>query len=163
MNQKKFYKRMKSSFQNFKTSIIKNLSIDDIDRNILRITSKWSYNNKFIVTTIKMLMNQISLKKLDFYHSSSSISNTSFTTYPGAMNSLRNLSELSCRSTIYNYELYHQLSQICHKIQSLNITFEYISKGLLDLISVLKTLSIISFDCIDLDLTKIISLKNFRK
>ncbi|GBC41482.2 hypothetical protein GLOIN_2v1784405 [Rhizophagus irregularis DAOM 181602=DAOM 197198] len=69
-------------------------------------------------------------------------------------NCLRFLSKLSCRSDIYS-EFFQQLSQICHNIQYLYITFEkIISKGLPDLISSQKNLKHLyimqSYDCEDL-------------
>src|SRR6266540_338951 len=115
-------------------AFVKNLSINEIVKNILRIlqtiTSKSFDDNKSIIVTqemFKMLMNQISLKTLDFYYlyfpNSKYFSNISFTTYPGAMDCLRKLSELNCGSDISS-DRFHQLSQICHHIQSLKITFE---------------------------------------
>src|SRR2546421_5267307 len=46
---------------------------------------------------------------------------------------LTNLSELSCSSNVHS-EFFHQLSKICHNIQSLNIRFkDTVPNGLKDL------------------------------
>src|SRR5205823_12576500 len=82
---------------------------------------------------LKMLMNQTSLKRLSCHSSEISISN--FTQFPGAKDCLTGLSKLSCSSNDHS-EICYQLSQICHKIQSLTIHFnDTISNGLKDLIS----------------------------
>jgi hypothetical protein len=90
----------------------------------------------------KLFMAQIySLTELDFYKTPSKVILTS---YPGAKDCLKNLSELKCSSNISS-KFFYQLSQICHNIQSLDITFEKVnSKGLLDLISVQKNLKCLS-------------------
>src|SRR6266542_6197107 len=95
-----------------------------------------------------MFMNQVFLKTLSFNHHdpiSEWISNIPpFITYPGSMDCLRNLSELSCSSNL-SLENFHQLSQLCHHIRSLNITFKgMILNGLLDLISVQPLLTCLS-------------------
>ncbi|EXX76305.1 hypothetical protein RirG_034430 [Rhizophagus irregularis DAOM 197198w] len=82
------------------------------------------------------------------------IPNITFILYPGAINCLKDLTELSCRSDIYP-EFFYQLSQICHNIQHLDITFkEVISNGLSDLISVQKNLKYLDimqyYECRDL-------------
>ncbi|PKC12324.1 hypothetical protein RhiirA5_411988 [Rhizophagus irregularis] len=86
----------------------------------------------------KLFMTQIpSLMELDFYKNTSKVI---LTTYPGANDCLKNLSKLNCSSDISS-EFFYQLSQICHNIQSLNITFEKVnSDGLSNLISVQKNL-----------------------
>src|SRR5687768_12228148 len=71
----------------------------------------------------KMFTNQTSLKKLDICNSHL---NTSFITYPGAMDCLRNLLKFNCGTNV-DSEFFHQMSQICHNIQSL-----YIQKFLKD-------------------------------
>src|SRR6266487_3525283 len=91
-------------------------------------------------------MSQTFLKKLNFL-----IQNITFTSYPGARDSLKDISELSCRSNICP-EFFYQLSQICQNIQSLDISFEKdISNGLEDLISSQKNLKKLhifqSYDC----------------
>jgi len=68
------------------------------------------------------------------------IPNITFTSYPGARDCLKNLPNFYCRSDIHP-GFFNQLSQICHNIQYINITFENkISYGLKDLISVQKNL-----------------------
>src|SRR6266498_3544595 len=125
-------------------TFIKNLSMNDIFRNILRITFQDFNNYKCIVVTqeiFKMFMNQTSLKRLDYSSISNYTTYLPFTTYPGAMDCLRNLSEFKCNSDDLSSEFFYQLSQICHNIQSLTITFEkVISNGLADLISVQRNL-----------------------
>src|SRR6266540_1333231 len=78
---------------------IKSLSINEIVENHLQpMTSQKLDDNKMMVIIrelFKMFMNQISLKKLNFYYGSIRFSKIPFTTYPGAMNCLRNLSELN--------------------------------------------------------------------
>src|SRR3990170_7305384 len=65
------------------------------------------------------------------------------------MDCLKNLSELKCDSNI-DSEFFSQISQICHKLQSLRITIRnVIPDGLINLISTqqnLKDLSIINYD-----------------
>src|SRR6266542_3711664 len=77
-------------------ALIKNLSINDIDKNINKIlknhqhiTSQNFDNNQSIVLmqeVFKMFMNQISLRKLNLSFYSS---NLPFTTYPGAIDCLK--------------------------------------------------------------------------
>ncbi len=129
-------------------AFIKNLSIHDIDKNILIITPSQSFQRTIMAQEIfKMFMNQTSLKSLNIT-SLSYLSSPPFTTYPGknlselpgATDSLKNLSELKCRSDISS-ECFYQLYQTCHNIQSLNINLEnFISNGLLDLISIQRNL-----------------------
>src|SRR6266498_2550243 len=72
------------------------------------------------------------------------IPNINFINYPGAIDCLKNLSRLNCGSDIYS-EFFYQLSQVCHNIQSLKITFRRdISDGLADLISVQQNLKYLS-------------------
>jgi len=84
-------------------------------------------------------MNQISLKELNFHSSKTYVP---FITYPGAVDCLRNLSELNCSSSTFVYpEFFSQMSQICHNIRSLKIRCnKNVSEGLLDLISVQQNL-----------------------
>src|SRR6266511_912200 len=89
-----------------------------------------------------MFMKQISLKTLVFFPSSNFIQNIPFTTYPGAIDCLSNLSELTCYSDISS-EFFYLLSQTCHNIQSLIIFLVVergISNGLPDFISIQKDL-----------------------
>jgi hypothetical protein len=85
----------------------------------------------------KLFVKQISsLKKLVTFWSS----HNCITIYPETKNFLKNLSELHCNSDICPILFYH-LSQICHNISLLNITFnKLISNGLKDLIFVQKNL-----------------------
>ncbi|CAG8551668.1 12974_t:CDS:2 [Funneliformis caledonium] len=78
--------------------------------------------------------------ELEFY-SSLFIPNIPIITYPGAIDCLRNLSEFGCSSNI-DSEIFYQMSQICHNLESLNLIFgKVISNGLTDLISVQKNLT----------------------
>ena len=103
-------------------------------------------------------MNQIlSLKKLSCY---SDIYKKYNPIIIGARDCLTNLSELSCPSNI-KAEFFYQLSQICHNIKTLNITYlRYIPDGLNELISSQHSLKILSliqsnyyycYDCYDDD------------
>src|SRR5581483_5003493 len=140
------------------------ISIDEIveiiDNPNQVIISPNTKKTKCLVTKemIKMFMNQISsLKKLSCY---SDIYKKYNPIIIGARDCLTNLSELSCPSNI-KPEFFYQLSQICHNIKTLNITYLlYISDGLRELISSqhsLKILSLIQFnyyycyDCYDDD------------
>jgi hypothetical protein len=100
----------------------------------------------------KMLMNQISsLKRLFFFQYQKMTFTLTFTLYPESKGCLKNLSELSCNSSISS-EFFYQLSQICHSIISLNITIEkYISNGLSDLILAQKNLKYFSMTQYDED------------
>ncbi len=113
-------------------AFIKSLSTEKVIKMILSIVSQiLDYNKEIIVMQeiFKMFMNQVSLKPLDFsittlylLPSLNFIQDIPFTTYPGAIDCLSNLSELTCDSGIPSEFLY-LLSQICHNIQSLNINF----------------------------------------
>src|SRR6266487_5334532 len=86
----------------------------------------------------KLFMKQTSLRTLESLELH--ISHINFTTYPGAKDCLKYLSDLRCRSDVCP-EFFQNLSQICHSIQSLSIEFEKkISNGLGDLISAQKNL-----------------------
>src|ERR1044072_7953208 len=96
--------------------------------------------NIIIQEIFKLLMNKISsLKKLVFCWSS--LNNIpKFTSFPGANDCLKDLSELQCYSE-NDPELLYQLSQICRNLQSLRIEFtKVISNGLADLVSVQRNL-----------------------
>ena len=88
---------------------------------------------------MKMIMGQASLRQLDLHYDndiSPNLVKLPFTTYAGASDCLRNLSELSCRSDFRSLTL-HRLSQLCRNIQSLSVTLGgTVSDGLLELISV---------------------------
>jgi len=131
-------------------TFIKILKIYEIVETIKTIykhtVSQSTDTNKEIVMIqeiFKMFMNQISLKRLDFYSSysrKSYVNNISFFTYPGAIDCLKNLSMFNCSSDVH-YEFFHQLSQTCHHLQSLKITIrKVISNGLTKLISVQQNL-----------------------
>ncbi len=129
-------------------TFIKNLSMTEIRREIRNLLEyhQPTVSQRYMVVTkeiFKMFMSQISLKKLTLYYNPryiQNIPNIPFTTYPGAIDCLRNLSELICYSDIYP-EIFYQLSQICYNIQSLNLTIRnFISNGLTNLISVQQNL-----------------------
>ena len=62
-----------------------------------------------------------------------------FTTHPGTRDCLRDLSELTCGSSL-DSEFFRQVSRICHRLRSLRINLEsVISDGLQDLITVQQT------------------------
>jgi hypothetical protein len=70
---------------------------------------------------LKMFMNQIpSLERLAYYpkYSSYNPSNISFINFPGARDCLAALSELCCSTNVHS-EFFHNLSEICHNLQSL--------------------------------------------
>ncbi|PKY18712.1 hypothetical protein RhiirB3_431583 [Rhizophagus irregularis] len=98
----------------------------------------------------KMLMNQISLKKLIFFqYRKVPFNPQTFTLYIGSKDCLKNLSELNCNSSISS-EFFYQLSKICHNIILLKITIEkYISNGLSDLIRAQKNLKYFSMTLYD--------------
>ncbi|RIA92185.1 hypothetical protein C1645_820978 [Glomus cerebriforme] len=74
--------------------------------------------------------------------------NITLTHFPEAKNCLTNLSELTCSSNV-DSEFFHQLSQICHNIQSLNIRFKFsYSSGMNVLISSLNNLKYFSLTSI---------------
>ena len=74
-------------------------------------------SNTHIITqeVLKLLISQTSLRKLTF---DLSLNIPKFTSFPGAKDCLKNLSELCCDSNIHP-EFFYQLSQICHNLQSL--------------------------------------------
>jgi len=137
------------------TTFIKSLSMCEIIENIFRIFQPtilqgFNYDKKMIVAReiFKMFMNQISLKKFDFldfdvwfhkldhYSISTYLSDLPFPTYPGAIDCLKNLSDLECVANSCS-ELFSQLSHTCQNLQSLKIYLKSeISNGLLNLISV---------------------------
>src|SRR4051794_16379978 len=166
MNQKKFYENgiiTSTSASNppiFNySSFCKVLSVDQVTNRISKILKNqqsFSLQNldNIIREIFKLLMNQIpSLKKIEF---NAPLYIPNFTLFPGAKNCLKNLTELCCGSDI-NPEIFYQLSQICHNIQTLSIHFEdNISNGLADLISVqqnLKYLNVaLSYYCDEADI-----------
>ncbi|CAG8465898.1 11154_t:CDS:1 [Funneliformis mosseae] len=99
--------------------------------------------SKYLITVVtqevfKMFMNQISLRELNYYSSSSLtyyVPNITFTVYPGATDCFKNLTELRCCSDVHS-EFFFQLSQFCHKIRFLEIRLRrVISTGVTNLIS----------------------------
>src|SRR6266542_1318574 len=107
------------------------------------ITSLNLNYNKYLVfqEVLKMFMKQIpSLKSLDYNLEFPETIQLPFTYFPGASDCLVDLTVFSCDSNLYS-EVFYQLSQICHNIQTLTIVFEsFVSNGLEDLISLQKNL-----------------------
>src|SRR5205823_12560807 len=89
----------------------KSISVQKLDDNIVKIV---------LQEIFKFLMSQISsLRKmrLKFFELSLLRQNITFTSYPGARDCLKDLSELYCHSDI-RPEYFYQLSQICNTIQT---------------------------------------------
>ena len=136
-------------------AFIRNLEIDNIIKNILKKYHQSPIlNNKkcILVQEIYKLFNQISsLRELHFCSKVVICAPNVTPTLAG--DCLKHLSKLSCCSDIYP-EIFYQLSQICHNIQSLKIKFkDDISVGLTDLISAqkgLKHLDMAYYYCKDL-------------
>ncbi len=130
---------------------IKNILIHDIDWKIQKvlknhqiITSQFFDSDETILViqeVFKMIMSKVFLKELRFFFTSNYFSDISFVTCPGIIDWLKkNLLELSCSLDI-PFKFFHQMSQICHHFQSLNIIIKYvISNKLEDLISVQQNL-----------------------
>ncbi|RGB27035.1 hypothetical protein C1646_769634 [Rhizophagus diaphanus] len=126
-------------------SFCKSLSLGVIICNIERFLEKQMVQNlcdcKVIVSReiFKLLMSQMySLKTLKTLVRSIEI--PLFTSYPGASDCLKNISELQVYSN-YNPALFHQLSQICQNIRSLEIIImASVSNGVSDLISAQQNL-----------------------
>jgi hypothetical protein len=134
-------------------SFCKVLSVDFIYEMIDTITeffedqgsiSKQDFNKALTREIFKLLMNQISsLKSLKVLYPPK-IQN--FTSLPGARDCLKNLTELQCNSNIS--DLFYGLSQICHHIQLLDITYiNSTSNGLTDLISAQQNLKDLKLSC----------------
>ena len=112
---------------------------DDIKRlleNQQSILKQDLYNKTRIVEQeiIKLFMDQItSLKSLSIWRCL--YLNTLLTIYPRVKDCLNYLSELSCDSSTIYSEFTYQLSQVCHNLLSLYITFndDIISNGLKEL------------------------------
>src|SRR6266542_1722881 len=133
-------------------ALINTLSIGQVIYGILKnlhlITSKsFDFDSDKTILVMqemfKMFMNHINLKTMIFFSDLSYISyipNIPFTTYPGAIDCLRYLSELKCDSNLQS-EFFCQMSQICYNLQSLKIVIRnVISDGLADLISIQQNL-----------------------
>ncbi|CAI2191362.1 19438_t:CDS:1, partial [Funneliformis geosporum] len=138
------------------SSFIKNLCIYDICRSIKRfincrcrrpINLESVEKNQQIMVMMehelfKMLMNQTSLKSLYFDIYNMNIPNIPFINYPGAEDSLRDLSELKCSSNTS-----YKLSQICLNLRSLKIIFQSrTSNELAELVSVQNNLKNLELD-----------------
>jgi len=131
---RKFCPRVRSWFQHssrtplFDYIFIKCLSIDEIDERIeglfrnRRIITPQNFNHSKRVVTqeiFKTLMNKISLRELRFHSATTSIRyipRIPYTSYPGAIDCLRDLSELRCDSNVHS-EFFCQLSRTCHRLQ----------------------------------------------
>ncbi|PKY12465.1 hypothetical protein RhiirB3_424137 [Rhizophagus irregularis] len=129
-------------------SYCKVLSIRKIDQMIEYVleNQQIAKSKKYLLLEeiLKMfMMNQIiSLKSLDYYSGGYPERDyyIYFSSFSGAKEYLKNLSELYCSSDIY-YKFFYEISQICQKIQTLTIKFkDVISDGLENLISSQKKL-----------------------
>jgi len=136
------------------------LSTGEICKRIKSLRLRNLHNDESILVTqevFKMFMDQIFLKNLVMGHSLD-FQDKLFTTR--ATNCLRNLSRLSCHSSI-DSEFLYQMSQTCHNIQSLKVIVrKIISDGLTDFISVQRNLK--SFELVNhvyntYDWTKVIT------
>ncbi|PKY24105.1 hypothetical protein RhiirB3_438539 [Rhizophagus irregularis] len=130
-------------------SFCKFLSIYEVNYNNKNILKRRYFisvqnldDNIFIVSQeiFKLLMGQIpSLRKITFLGWSLKHI-TNFTSYSGARDCLKNLTELYCYSSIRT-EFFYQLSQVCHTLKTLKIIYKkVISSGLVDLVSVQQNL-----------------------
>jgi hypothetical protein len=92
------------------------LSINEITEIVNDVLE--NYNDLVVNEIIKMFTNQISsLKKFTYFYNPKY--NISFSYVPGA----KDLSELCCSSNLSS-NFFCQLSQICHNLQSISISFE---------------------------------------
>src|SRR5581483_10762596 len=116
----------KSLLFNYAT-FYKVLSINGLDQMVLRAlesqqpiisSSKSLCYSKYLILQelLKLFMKQIHSLKVLKYNSGERLTNVTFTHFPGTINCLRDLTELSCSSDAYP-EFFCQLSQICCKIQ----------------------------------------------
>ncbi|RIA90198.1 hypothetical protein C1645_876272 [Glomus cerebriforme] len=128
----------------------------DLDKIPSALLSLKSRNCLVVNEVIKMFTNQISvLKKLTYINNIYNINpnEISFTCFSEARDSLTYLTELNCSSDIPS-EFIHQLSRICHNLQTLRIDFfENIDFNIIielnELISLqnsLKNLNLSAFD-----------------
>src|SRR5207247_835669 len=101
-------------------SFCKSLSVSDVSCNLRKLLNEKqlisSQNLDIALQEIfKLLMSQISsLRDLVFFDTPLT-QNTTFISYPGARDCLKDLSELHCYSDICP-EFFYQLFQICHNI-----------------------------------------------
>ncbi|RIA89555.1 hypothetical protein C1645_824669 [Glomus cerebriforme] len=139
-------------------SFCKILSIRKIDLIIQHVLENQQYirslnYNKYLISQelFKMFMKQISSLKFLNYDLgySKTVQKIPFTYFPGAKECLMDLTIFSCNSDIRS-EFFYQLSQICHNIKTLTITFKKkVSNGLKELISLqnnLKNLKLLSYE-----------------
>ncbi|GBB84500.1 hypothetical protein RclHR1_11060005 [Rhizophagus clarus] len=143
-----------SKFPTFNyVTFCKTLSVNEISYKVeefLKIQQIINNKHMMIEEIFKMFMNQISsLKSLEFLRNI----NINFILYPGAKDSLKNLSELHCSSSISS-EFFCQLTQISHNLLLLDIKIEdCISDGIEDLISSQKNLKSFYITLNNYDLT----------
>src|SRR6185437_517901 len=128
-------------------SFCKFLSVYNVVQNIRKLLDKQltlSQNlkdNTNIVSQeiFKLLISQSSLRRLSLFDAPLNQIAT-FISHPGASDCLKDLSELCCDSNICD-EFFYQLSQICHNIKMLYISFEkIISNRLVNLLSAQQNL-----------------------
>ncbi|RIA79198.1 hypothetical protein C1645_841294 [Glomus cerebriforme] len=131
----------KSSLFNY-ASFCKVLSIDHI---IKMICCNIEDPNHIILSQImKMFMKQISSLKMLIHFSYHQINILNFIDFSEAKNCLKNLSKLKCNSYTHA-EFYHQISQICHNIQKLDLVYCItISNNMKELISLQNDLKYLS-------------------
>ncbi|CAI2189377.1 1822_t:CDS:2, partial [Funneliformis geosporum] len=118
--------------------ILSDIDISNTVERLLKYTRKGNENRRNVATreVFQMLMKQTSLKELTIYSGTIQEPSLPFT---DSLN-LSNLSKLYCSSDTY-LELFHQLSLICHNLQSLGIFFKSsVLDGLTDLMSVQRRL-----------------------
>ncbi|RIA87221.1 hypothetical protein C1645_828102 [Glomus cerebriforme] len=145
-------------------SFCKVLSIDQVYNKIGMLLNQRTIldtNKKTYILVqeiFKLFMIQISsLKEL---HVHWYLLNVNFTSYPGAKDCLKNLSELYCNSKV-DSEFFYQLSKISHNIKKFIIDFEdIVSNGLTVLISVQQNLTHLKITSYCDDYTQVISLLN---
>ena len=102
-------------------------------------------------------MNQGSSVKMLNYSHLGEIGNMPFISFPGAKDCLMDVLEFKCFSNTYPNH-YHQLSQICHNIQSLTVKLESeVSDGLKELISSLNGLKSLGLEICGNGLKEIIT------
>src|SRR5437763_12146822 len=105
-------------------SFCKVLSISQVNHNIEQLLDQQyilSDNLPIITREIfKFLTAQTSLREINLFYPFENYQ--VFTSTPGVMGCLKNLSELTCRSAICS-EFFYQLSQTCCNIKSLGIAF----------------------------------------
>ncbi|CAB4391530.1 unnamed protein product [Rhizophagus irregularis] len=121
-------------------SFCKSLSIGDIGRMIIfyfknqqqtKIMNNNDENKELVIKEIlKMYMNKINnLKRLDYSfedtyeNKTETPKNITLINLSGARDCLKNLTKLSCTSSVES-KFFHQLSKICHNIQSLHIFYQ---------------------------------------